>query len=649
MAKKGKAQAKDASNEYRSLCKMGFISLEEVDAEEAQAVLANFAPDSKARARSARRLRATKVISTGAAQGASDAAGEDGSGDRPGTWTEPIELKGWSDVFPALHPALLKAVSELGFSSPTSVQSRALNVLLNPQDRKDVLGSAPTGSGKTLAFLLPILNHYLLSPGPSRPPLMMSDPSPTDDPSLTTKDGISAPAAPPPTAPSAARLLALLIAPTRELAMQIESHLRQLTKFIPALRSVVLVGGMSQERQERLLARGPPIIIGTPGRLAEVFGTDNALQARLTNLEFLVLDEADRLSETGHFRDLDMILELLQKYSGRRHRNFVFSATLASKAIGTLKRKLHFRSKNPHVITDAPAVASSTGDDVGAAAAVVAPSSGLGFVCPSTLQHYSLYCLDQDKIGHLYALLWGGSGGGPLSAASAAHPPRTLVFVNAISLTKELATTLALLGIPCASLHAQMPQKQRMKVLDRFRQGQLSVLVTSDVAARGLDIPSVAIVVHYHIPHTLDIFIHRSGRTARANQTGTSVALVAPHESAQFGRLISTARLAIKEYPVDMSRRAAYGGKAAILAQKIAKLETQQSRRLREQSWEERAAEALGVDLDDDGSRSSKRSLDDDDGPPSGEQVKRLKIAQLKQELAQLLPRAPTTGSRRPQ
>ena len=558
MKGKRKSNEVSAASEYRSLCKLGFISLEEVGAEEAAQFLGDAGKTSAPKkAKTAFQVTETKLE------------------------TPVVELPGWKD-HGELHPLLLQGLKEAGYTQPTPIQQRVLSVALK-DEKRDILGAAPTGSGKTLAFLLPILNSVLKS-----------------------------------FPESATRLSALIIVPTRELALQIKLHLEAACKFAPQVRSVVLVGGLSSEKQERLLGHSPNIIIGTPGRLAELFQSRESLQEALGSLPFLVLDEADRLVESGHFKDLDTLFEMLSLRPNPHRRTFLFSATLEFKSDGgkrrspvdQLRRKLAFNDKKPATIS------------VGVAS-VAQEQRPQNVMSPTGLQHYQLACLVEDKDIYLYALLRGQTG-------------RTLVFVNTIELVRGLAHLLGLLGLKCGSLHAQMQQRQRLKSLERFRSTPGAVLVTSDVAARGLDIPAVDCVVHYHVSKGVNVFVHRSGRTARANREGISVALVAPHEQALFGKAVNATRISLKQHPLaDNSAEVGRYKRAVLLAQKVTKAEVRENKQARQKSWEEKAAEALGITIDE--APRSKHRTNDDGELEMCRRGEQQQLATMKAEIAHLL------------
>lgn len=587
---------KNAASEYQQLFKMGFISLEEVDMEEAQTILQSAPTASKPKGRKERN-KERRLMKRGTVERKPESEASDHGAEKAKEVKEEFSavLPGWKGWLDRLHPTLIRGLATAKFPQPTAIQGKVLTASMSDgqMSGRDILGCAPTGSGKTLAYLLPILHDLLCRSSSS---------------SAATVSG----------------LFALIIVPTRELAIQIEKHFKQIMRAEEAVRAVTLVGGLSQEKQERLLSYSPQIIIGTPGRLAELFASNVQLQDQLgRSLEYLVLDEADRLTESGHFKDLDTILDLFTNGlspdtidARKKRKTFLFSATLGQPIHG-LKRRLKFN--DPHPLTINAAGDATTG------------VSRASMANPTSLKHYRLACLEEDKLMYLAALLHHAG------ASSVAF--RALVFVNSIALVKDLALALTLMGFAAGSLHAQMVQKQRLKSLERFTGLPQAVLVTSDVAARGLDIPAVSLVVHFHVPRTLDTFLHRSGRTARANREGNSVALVAPAESALFARLATKSQVSLHEaipgmlaYDLAESYR-----KAATLARRIARQETQEGRKAREKSWEERAAEELGIDLDE-APKSKHRLHDDDDGPQAVKRIKLLEMTALKAQLSRLLP-----------
>ena len=366
-----------------------------------------------------------------------------------------------------LEVALLQGLKAAGFDKPMPIQDAVLDSLLL-QGKRDILGSAPTGSGKTLAFGLPLLNHIIKSHG----------------------SGLSG--------------SGLIIVPTRELAVQIEKHLKLVSKFAK-VRIATVVGGLSQEKQNRQLQGNPDLIIATPGRLNELMEFDQTIRGLITRVKFLILDEADRMVQVGHFKELDDILSRILKHQNESRQVLLFSATLVES-----------RDK------DSPFARLCKKLDLNKSSKNLAQLNYAGK--PLALQESFALCSSQeDKEAVLFGFLR------ELKRENGKFG-RVLLFANSIDTIRKLSHLLALLEIPTISLHAQMQQRQRLNNLDRFKAADGCVLIASDVAARGIDIVGVDHVIHFHLPKGKETYVHRCGRTARANQSGTSIALVSPEE-----------------------------------------------------------------------------------------------------------------------
>lgn len=393
----------------------------------------------------------------------------------------------------------------------------------NTTGARDVVGIAQTGSGKTLAYGLPILQWICENSIEDRQMKLMEG---VDDEEQGT------------------RLAGIILAPTRELALQVSKHL----ETIIAASSVdekskwasvaTLTGGISEEKQRRLLlgynGRGTDIIVATPGRLWDMCKSDDQLTKRIKLTRFLVVDEADRMIETGHFAEMENILALVKRakrafnpelqstasISGGATdmQTFIFSATLTKELQDNLKRSNRKRkSKNGSTLDDLIGMIDFRDEDP----KIVDLSTKTRLA--SGLTESKIECLSKEKDLYLYYFLL-------------RYPGRTLVFLNSIDGIRRLLPLLENLEFSVQPLHSQLQQKQRLKYLERFRNSHLptihgsSVLLATDVAARGLDISHVDHVVHFQLPRTADTYVHRSGRTARAGQSGISLALVEPAE-----------------------------------------------------------------------------------------------------------------------
>jgi len=341
-----------------------------------------------------------------------------------------------------LHPDLLRGIGALGFETPTPVQARAIPPALAG---RDLLASASTGSGKTAAFLLPILQQLIGKPrGSTR---------------------------------------ALVVTPTRELAAQITAELTSLARFTP-IRAATIYGGVGMAPQEKALRRGVDVIVATPGRLLDHLSRP---YGNLDAVEFVVLDEADRMLDMGFLPDIKRILGRVPT----RRQTLLFSATIPSE-IADLARRMQ---NDPVRVDLAP---------------VSAPASGIT---------QTVYTVSQgDKTGLLVSLLETGK------------VQDALVFTRTRRRADRLAKQLVKQGLGAERIHGGRSQAQRTKALAAFRSGRLRVLVATDVAARGIDLVALGHVINYDVPGAPDDYVHRVGRTARAERTGDAFTFVSPDE-----------------------------------------------------------------------------------------------------------------------
>ncbi|KAJ2557520.1 ATP-dependent RNA helicase [Coemansia sp. RSA 1933] len=496
-----------------------------------------------------------------------------------------VDVSRWEKL--GLHPTLLRAFKHLGFSQPTDIQSKSLPHSLNG---RDIIGAAETGSGKTLAFGVPMLQYIAQNKGE-----MWKGPA------------------------------GLVLAPTRELALQVRNHLTAMARFVQA-RVVAIVGGMSQAKQERLLGNQPDIIIATPGRFWELVSANIAYQNQMMGIKFLAIDEADRMLEPGHFKELRFFFKLINKTDlaqkeQRRRQTFVFSATLlkdlqlvarrkpsqkkAKKgpqppepgSMGDLIERVNFQDKQPVFVDVTRANATA-----------------------KTLVEARIDCLAGEKDYYLYYFL-------------VRYPGRTLVFVNSIDSIRRMLPILRLLKINVFGLHAQMEQRQRLKNVDRFRDTENAVLVASDVAARGLDIPKVDYVIHYQIPRSGDLYVHRSGRTARASAEGLAIMLVSPEERKLYYKMCEKLDKEISLFPVDLDLIGRLKPRVD-LARDVDLREHKINKRTHEKNWFKKNAEELDIELDSDFMPS-----DDDEDSSIGQsgKLEKQQIKALRSRLNQLL------------
>ncbi|CAH1758167.1 1879_t:CDS:10 [Entrophospora sp. SA101] len=463
-----------------------------------------------------------------------------------------------------LSSDMMKGLELLKFDKPTPIQEKTLPASLTG---RDVVGAAETGSGKTLAFGIPILEYIIKRKNNNEKQFN--------------------------------ELVGLILTPTRELAIQIKDHLQSISKF-SSINIMAIVGGMSLQKQQRLLEKNPNVIIATPGRLWEIFSEKDIFIKKLRLVRFLVLDEADRMLESGHFKELDHILSVLSlERQNTDHQDsnnvvqsrqtFVFSATLDKTLKEKLKQKKGFMIKNPKNNNS-----SGTIDELMQKLEFRDPDPVYVDITPenavvTTLQESKIDCLAKDKDLYVYYFI-------------TCYPGRTLIFVNSIDSIRRLVPILKLLKIEVIGFHAQMQQRQRLKNLDRFKANDNVVMVASDVASRGLDIHQVDHVIHYHLPRSSDIYVHRSGRTARASKEGVSLILCSPEELSLYRKLCQKLnKVGIAEFPTN-------GGFVNMMKQRIelARQIDQDEHKLQktnfEEDWYKKAAKDLDVDLDDNSS-----------------------------------------------
>ena len=339
-----------------------------------------------------------------------------------------------------LSPEIMKAIDKKGYVQATPVQAGAIPYFM---DWKDVIAKAPTGTGKTFAFGIPMVEHV--------------DPAGED-------------------------VQALVLAPTRELAVQIQEELRDLCEFKEGVRTVCLYGGAPIDKQITTLKKRPQIVVATPGRLMDHM---KRRTVKLDKVQTVVLDEADRMLDMGFVRDVTRILDQI-----KHRRNLgMFSATISREVMDIS----WVYQRDPVEITVRP-VEDSKPD----------------------IQQYRID-LDgrEQKVDTLAALITHGGY------------ERAIAFCNTKNMTDRLAGLLQMRGISCQAIHGDIQQRIREKTLEQFKKGEMKVLVATDVAARGLDIDDVDAVFNYDVPDELENYTHRIGRTGRAKKHGVAYTYVA--------------------------------------------------------------------------------------------------------------------------
>ncbi len=346
------------------------------------------------------------------------------------------EIQDYKDM--GLSPAILQAIDRKGYVTATPIQVGAIPPFI---DWKDVIAKAPTGTGKTFAFGIPMVEH---------------------------------------TDPAGGDVTGLVLAPTRELALQIQEELRDLCAFKEGVRTVCLYGGAPIEKQIQTLKKNPQIVVATPGRLMDHM---KRRTVRLDKVETVVLDEADRMLDMGFIRDVTRILDTMPQ----RRNLGMFSATISREVLDIS----WVYQRDPVEIT-VQAVAENKPD----------------------IQQYRVEVERGEKAELTERLL------------NAGGYERAIAFCNTKTMTDRLASMLRLRGVQADAIHGDIPQRAREQVLSRFREGRLRVLVATDVAARGLDIDDVDVVFNYDVPDENEYYVHRIGRTGRAKRHGVAYTLV---------------------------------------------------------------------------------------------------------------------------
>ena len=337
----------------------------------------------------------------------------------------------------ALADAVKRNLDSIGFVNPSAIQDQSIPITL---DGKDVIGLANTGTGKTAAFLLPIMTHLVQNPQ---------------------------------------RGSVLIMAPTRELAQQINDEARRFSKDM-RIYTTVVVGGTNIDRQIRELKRGPHIIIGTPGRLKDLL---NRRALFLDNVNHFVLDEADRMLDMGFINDIRDVAALLPT----DRQTLCFSATITP----TIQSLIHDFMKNPETVS------VRTGE---------------------TSDHVVQDIIEATDKVHKHEILKGMLGKDEFE--------KVLVFGETKFGVQRLADSLSKDGIPSEAIHGNKSQNQRQRALNAFKSNKVKVLVATDVAARGLDIPNVSHVINFDTPATYEDYVHRIGRTGRGGAHGAAFTFV---------------------------------------------------------------------------------------------------------------------------
>jgi len=387
-----------------------------------------------------------------------------------------------------LHPSVLKALTEAGYTKPTPVQEQAIPAGLAG---RDLLVSSQTGSGKTAAFMLPCLHKFAAE-----------EPQPAGKTSNQERQAARARGDHPRFQPAQPKMLVLT--PTRELALQVTTASEKYGAFMRRVRAVSILGGMPYPKQMQLLSRNPEILVATPGRLIDHMESG---KIDFSQLQMLVLDEADRMLDMGFIDDIEKIVAATPE----TRQTMLFSATLDG-VVGNMAKRI---TRDPLVIQ----------------------------IANSATRHENIQQRVHfvDDLSHKNRLLD--------HLLRDASLDQAVVFTATKRDADTIADRLNIAGFAAAALHGDMHQGARNRTLDALRRGQVRVLVATDVAARGIDVPSITHVVNYDLPKFPEDYVHRIGRTGRAGRNGLAISLVNHAEQINVKRI---ERFTKQPIPVDV-------------------------------------------------------------------------------------------------
>jgi superfamily II DNA/RNA helicase len=388
-----------------------------------------------------------------------------------------------------LHPSIIKALTDSGYTAPTPVQEQAIPAAIAG---KDLLVSSQTGSGKTAAFMLPALHKFA-----SMPPAAAGAKTPNQESQAAKARGDR-----PRFRPAQPKMLVLT--PTRELALQVTTATDKYCAHMRRLKAVSILGGMPYPKQMQLLSRNPEILVATPGRLIDHM---NSGKIDFSELEILVLDEADRMLDMGFIEDIEKIVAA----TPATRQTMLFSATLDG-VVGNMAKR----------ITNAPQIIQIAG---------------------SATKHENIAQRVHfvDDLSHKNRLLD--------FLLRDVTMDQAVVFTATKRDADTIADRLNIAGFAAAALHGDMHQGARNRTLDGMRRGQVRVLVATDVAARGIDVPGITHVFNYDLPKFPEDYVHRIGRTGRAGRNGVAVSLVNHAEGMHVKRI---ERFTKQPIPIDV-------------------------------------------------------------------------------------------------
>ena len=380
-----------------------------------------------------------------------------------------------------LEDSVLDALDAMNFRECTPVQEHTIPVIL---EGKDLIGVAQTGTGKTAAYLLPVLNQLSKGNYP--------------------EDAINC----------------IIMAPTRELAMQIDQQMEGFSYFMPASSVAVYGGndGIRFEQEKKGLTLGADVVIATPGRLISHLSLG---YVDLSKVSFFILDEADRMLDMGFAEDIMQIV----KYLPKERQTIMFSATMPTKIQQLAKTIL----TNP---VEVKLVVSKPAEKIIQAAYI---------------------CYEAQKLGIIESLF------------KEQQPERVIIFASSKIKVKEVTKALKRLKLNVGEMHSDLDQSQREAIMHEFRNGRINMLVATDIVARGIDIDDIRLVINYDVPHDSEDYVHRIGRTARANNDGCAITFVSETEQNKFKQIENFLEKEIYKIPVpeELGEAPAYNPRSA--------------------------------------------------------------------------------------
>lgn len=362
---------------------------------------------------------------------------------------------------------LLDGLDAMNFSEATPVQAQAIPIIL---EKKDVIACAQTGTGKTAAFLLPLINNLIAEPHDTN------------------------------------KVNAIIMAPTRELAQQIDQQMEGFSYFTP-FSSVAVYGGNDGDAwniQKRGLQSGADVVVATPGRLLSHI---NIYDIDFSGVKYFILDEADRMLDMGFFDDIMKIEKLLPK----DRQTIMFSATMPPK----IREMAKTIQNNPEIIS----------------IAISRP--------PETILQSAYICYEPQKVEIVKQLF------------AQKKPNKVILFSGKKQKVKDIAKVLRRMGLSAGEMHSDLDQSERDKVMHDFRHERVDILVATDIVSRGIDIDDISLVINFDVPFDVEDYVHRIGRTARAGDSGVAITLVAPEEQLRFSKIEEFLQKEIYKIPID--------------------------------------------------------------------------------------------------